>query len=151
MILYTLLSHACLFSIPVTKTFIEHLLYKALYTSLLLHLVLIALQGGRKGLLYPLYSQSDKQNCPSIADLKSSTAYFPHPCNTKCSPLSNSISITWEAVRNAEPQVPTQTCCINSRILTRPPGDAHSSSSLRSTGLSPCFCFAMFRCMGIPA
>lgn len=81
--------------------------------------------------------QSDTQNCPSIADLKSSTAYFSHPGNTKRSLLSSIISIPWEIVRNAEPQAPTQTCCINSRILTRPSGDAHSFSSLRHTGLSP--------------
>lgn len=43
----------------------------------------------------------------------------------KCSLWTNGISISWEAVRNAESQVPSQTCWIKICILTRSQRDLY--------------------------
>lgn len=109
--LCTFLSNPRLFQV-LAITFIEYLLHEVLYTCLLFHLTLIALEWWKP--LCPFYSP--KHCCTEWwTELsKCHRAYSPHPCYTKCGSLTNSISMTWELVRNADPQAPTQTCCIKS-------------------------------------
>lgn len=46
------------------------------------------------------------------------------PCHSKCGPHTSNLCITWELIRNAESQAPTDSC-----IFTSSPGglDAHCS------------------------
>lgn len=53
----------------------------------------------------------------------------------KVQPKHNSIGISWEVVRNAEPQSPSQTCWIRIYSLTRSPGDLFAHRNLRNTSL----------------
>ena len=45
-----------------------------------------------------------------------------------CDPQSSGIGVTWELVRNAEEQAPSQSC-----VLVNFPGDSWARCSLRST------------------
>ena len=46
------------------------------------------------------------------------------PCYSKHNPRTSNIRITWEPVRHAEPQTPTQYCWVRICLLIRHPNDA---------------------------